>query len=463
MRSRSLFVATVLGSVATLCLLACSSSEYPNPVLTFDHSQESDTFKDVKRFDIERVDSNGKTERILRVTKLPDSLDIGKTGTYQFVGTGYDATGKPVAIGRTLAASPGELLGAEIPMFFARRDRASRPIGGFAGSPMQNPVAALLSNQYIWYFDDSSDDTLETDSYSIAYWQQVTPPDRYLSIACDQVPCGLKNVVVVAGSYALAVADEWAIGIDTLSAIGKLFKPPTGMSNWSDITGGRTLSRDNGTAFLVGPTRIGDATESVLGLGVDDDGALTSVYFESNTKRAGAAALVEEDFGVVLVGGAAKGAGVERLEIDGKKFIELPYPADPVTGAALVMEDETHLLRVGGVTADEQAAPTVRIDIECSKDCVYEAVPLLDLTVLNAQSYFDPATKQTLVVGENAEGLTQVYRYQTTGFTEVTFAKTQRRTRALALELPTQELAIVGGTDPNNDSVSRQDISVIAF
>jgi hypothetical protein len=220
------------------------------------------------------------------------------------------------------------------------------------------------------------------------------------------------------------------------------------------------LPGDSYTALLAGPTRLEKPTTTVIGF---DSGAGATVY-NTLQARAGAALLAEDAFGVVIAGGSAEGAGLERLDLDEGDFVKVPYPADPVVGAALVMEDETHLLRVGGVTPEGEDAPTVRIDMECEDDCTYEAVTGLDLSLRNAQSYYDPITEETLLVGEKPEtGLTQVYRYGQTAFTEITFPKAQRRVRALALELPNQQLGLVGGTDPNDEDDSRTSVSVVAF
>jgi hypothetical protein len=460
---RPRFIVPTFFCIVTTSLFGCSTQEAPNPVLTFNQGQETDTFADIKRFEVERIDLKGKSERIFRDNRLPDSIDMGNSGTYYFVAKGFDKNDTLVAVARSLKAKPGELLGAEIPMFFARTDRATRPLGSFESTPKQNPVAAVRDGHSIWYLDDSSDKTVETDSYDFAYWSQVTPDETYQSFTCPQTPCRLKNLVIVNGYLAVAIGETWALGIDTYYAKAEEFTTPDGISNWATVAGGRTLPGGNGTMILVGPTRLENPTDAVIGFGVDDSGAVTMAPVKTHTKRAGAALLFEEDFGLILASGSAKGAGVERLEPNGSEFKEIPYPADPIVGAALVMEDETHLLRVGGITADGSKAPTVRINIECTKDCSYELVPDFDLEIRGAQSFYDLTTKHTIIVGENADGLTEVFRYDSSGFTSIIFPKPQKRIRAFALELSNQQLGIIGGTDPEDDKSSRQDISVVAF
>jgi hypothetical protein len=344
---------------------------------------------------------------------------------------------------------------------------------------MQNPVAGILSGRYIWYLDDSSNDTLKTDSYSFAYWEHVDPPTVYQSIACIKVPCNVRNLMVVGSAYALVIADKWAMGINTLTDYAASFSLPSGMSAWSEIAGGRSLPgpSDDGSVILVGPVRQGAATKSVLSMGVDSStDAVIESYMEINSARAGAALIYEKDVGIVIAGGSSDtaSAGVERFDLgaQSKGFVNLPYPADPVVGATMVMEDSTHVLRVGGLNTDGSSAPTVRIDLECTANCAYEEVPTLDLALQNVQSFYDAGTDETLVVGEDiatdataqtVAGQTRVYRYKSGGFVAITIPAAQQRVHALPLELPNQQLALVGGTDPTDDTLSRQDVSVIAF
>jgi hypothetical protein len=466
MRFRPLFAATLFGSSALLSALfalSCSSSTYPNPVLTFNSGQESDTFNDVDHYVIERVDANSNTKELLNTKKLPKTFDMGNTGTYAFVGTAYDSDGKVVAVGRTLMAAPGEILGAEVPMFFARTDRATRPNGSFANALKQNPVAAIYSYNYVWFFDDSSGNNIKTDAYSVAVWEQYSPPTQYSSIACAHVPCALKNVIVMGGVYVLVIGSDWALFIDTVQSLGVEFKLPTELTAWSDITGGRVLPGGDSSALFVGGTRPTNPTKAILGFSKVGNYS----YLSTNTARAGAALLYEQDFGIVLVGGSSDGAGVERMAFGSSgladSFSDVPYPADPVVGAALVMEDKTHLLRVGGKNTDGSKAPTVRIDMGCTQNCAYEPVPALDVELYNAQSYYDVVTGETLVAGENTTGLTEVYRYVSSGFVAIDFPDAQKRINALALELPNHQLAVIGGTDPQDSTASRTALSVVAF
>jgi hypothetical protein len=457
MQLRPLLAALTLGFVASFAF-ACSSSKYPNAMLTFTQGQEDDTFDGVAEFEIRRIHGE-KSEKLVRAKELPESIDLGKSGTYQYVGTGYDADGNRIAEGRTLYASPGDLVGAEIPMFFARTDRATRPNGAFAMPPKQNPLAAVFGDSHVWLFDDSSEDTMETDTYTISYWEQSTPPTAYASMACTKVPCNLRNLLVVGSVNAIVVADKWAFLISGTEGWGAKYELPEDLDAWTDVTGGRVLPGGNSSAILFGPTRLDDATDKILAL----DGYGNPTVLSLKNKRAGAAIAFEEDIGMVMVGGSTEGAGVEQMRGDDDAFVELPYPADPVIGAALVMEDGSHLLRVGGLTPDGSAAPTVRIDLECTENCAYEPVSDLNVDLRVAQSYFDPITSHTLVVGEDADGVTQVYRYFDGQISAIEIPNEQKRVHALALELPNQQLGLIGGTEPGDDTQSRSALSVIAF
>jgi hypothetical protein len=452
-----LLLALTLGSVATF-VLACSSTKYPNAILTFTQGQEDDTFDDVEEFEIRRVYEK-KSEKVLRAKKLPESVDLGKSGLYQYVGTGYDAEGNRIVEGRTLYASPGDLMGSEVPMFFARTDRSTRPNGAFAVAPKQNPLAAVFGDNHVWLFDDSSEDAMKTDVYSISYWEESTPPEAYETIACTKVPCNLRNLLVVGSVNAVAIAEDWALLISGSDQWAVKYERPEELGAWTDVTRGRVLPGGSSSAVLFGPTRFTDPTDKILAL----DGYGRPTVLSLKTKRAGAALAFEEAVGMVLVGGSAEGAGVEQMAPKDDEFVELPYPADPVVGAALVVEDEAHLLRMGGLTAEGIAAPTVRINLECTENCAYEPVSDLNVELRAAQSYLDPITGHTLVVGENADGVTQVYRYSDGQMTAIEIPSEQQRVHALALELPNHQLGLIGGTKPGDEEQSRSTISVIAF
>jgi hypothetical protein len=441
MRTRSLF-AFALPTMAS----ACGQNDLPNPVLHFTTGGEKETvtYRGVERFDIERIDASDDADRILGFDELPETVDLGADGEYSFRAKAFDANGLRVAAGRTLTLDLANLKGSSIPLFMARTDRVSRPSGELELTPGSHPPAAVLNRTLVWVMRSGSK-WLTTDSYSVALWQQNTPPDAFQSIECLQSPCELTNLVVSGRIYAVAIAKTWAYAMNTADYVGVELDAPADLESWGNVAGGRVLTGENETALLVGATRFEEPTDYLVEF---EDAAQTTVY-RLNTPRAGAAVLFEPDFGVVVAGGSAGGVGVEVLRPKKDRFVSLDYPSDSVVGAALAVQDGHRLLRMGGLTSTGEPAPTVRIDLDCEKDCELEAKPELTLQAAqSAQGYYDADTGVTLVVGEDSEGLTVAYRFDGTSLSTIEFPKAQMRKHATALELPSQQLLLLGGLDP---------------
>jgi hypothetical protein len=427
--------------------MACGQSDLPNPVLYFTTGEEKEavTYDGVERFEIERIDASDDADRILRADTLPETLDLGATGTYRFRARGFDQNRVRVAAGRTLTLDLDNLMGGSIPLFMARTDRASRPSEELVLTPGSYPPAAVLSGTLVWVMRGGSD-SITTDSYSFALWRQNTPPDAFQSIECPRSPCELTNLVVSGGVYAVAIAQEWALAMNTATYRGDEFEAPDDLQSWGNVAGGRVLPGQNETALLVGATRLDGPTDYVVEF---EDGVETTVY-RLNSPRAGASVLFEPEIGVVVVGGSAEGAGVEVLRPNKERFVALDYPSDPVVGAALAVQDEHRLVRMGGLTSAGDPAPTVRIDLECEKDCELEAKPDLVVPARNAQGYYDGDTGVTIVVGEDPEGVMVAYRFDGESLSAVEVPKAQKRKHATVVELPTQQLLMLGGVDPDS-------------
>jgi hypothetical protein len=269
---------------------------------------------------------------------------------------------------------------------------------------------------------------------------------------------------MVGGYIAIAISSEWAIWVDEYHETSGKYGLPDGLGSFANVAGGRVMRGANGTAFLVGGTRVGEPTAYTLSFAATSDSSVSML----NTPRAGAATLFEDGVGLVVAGGSPTGTGVERIASGGIAFTSLNYPADPVTGATLVREDASHVLRVGGKNADESPAETVRLDVTCSTDnCAAEPVPELALAINAAQSYWDPESNDTIIVGEDDTGLTVMYRYSAASgvgaLTPIAVPTDQARLHASAIELPNRKVVLVGGMDPSKPTSSRSILSVVSF
>jgi hypothetical protein len=437
---------SLLALVVPTIAAACGQNDLPNPLLylTTGEEKEAVTYDGVERFEIERIDASDDADRIVRAEALPKTLDLGAAGEYRFRARAFDVNGVRVAAGGTLTLDLANLKGSSIPLFMARTDRASRPSGELELMAGAYPPAAVLNGTLVWVMRGGSD-SMTTDSYSFALWQQNTPPDAFESIECPRSPCELANLVISGGIYAVAIAKKWAYAMDAAHYIGRELEAPDDLESWANVAGGRVLTGANETSLLVGPTRLEDATDYLVKF---EDAAQTTVY-RLNTPRAGASVLSEPDIGVVVAGGSDQGAGVEVLRPKKDTFASLDYPSDPVVGAALAVQNEHRLLRMGGLTPAGDPAPTVRIELECDGDCQLEPQPDLVVLARRAQGYYDADTGVTIVVGEDADGVTVAYRFDGQSLSTIDFPKASRHRQATALELPNQQLLLVGGLDPD--------------
>jgi hypothetical protein len=459
---------TLLALPIVALLAACSEADVPNGVLFFTSGQDTTTFDGVDHFTLERIDSSGKSKRLFKKDELPETYDMGTTGTYRFRATAFDAEENALARGETLQQDVSTMGALEVPIFLSRTDRTTLADDNFAVAPGEHPKVELIGTSALWLWANPSSDYITTDGYNYAYWQQVDPIGSsvdFSELECPSTPCVWQTLVLVGGYVAVAISDEWAFWVDEYHETSNDYDLPEGLGSFANVAGGRVMRGASGTAFLLGGARVGEPTN--FNLSFANTGLSTVIM--SNTPRAGAASLFETDVGLVLVGGSATGTGVERIASGGTEFTALNYPPDAVTGAALVREDATHVLRVGGKNADGiTPAETVRIDIACALEaCAAESLPELSVALNGAQSYWDPESGDSIIVGETDEGLTSVYRYGTASgigvLTPIEIPTDQARLHASAIELPNRKVALIGGMDPSRPTSSRSIISVVSF
>jgi hypothetical protein len=450
--------------IATL-LAGCNDTPMPNGQLYFTPGQETSALGDIDHFTVERLDSKNNSVLLYTGATLPTTVDMGLSGNYRFRATGFDANEVVLARGESLAQDVGALSGGEIPIFVARTTRTSQAEDHFTVAPGAHPKVALLSPANLWMWTNNvSTDYISTDGYNYAYWQHVTPKGTvdFSTINCPVTPCAWSNLVMVGGYFAIAIADEWAILVDEYNEESWDYEDIPELGSFGNIAGGRVMAGASGTAFLVGAARTGSPTAYTV---LFDNLAYPYVKLLS-TPRAGAATVFEASVGLVVAGGSSAGSGVERILPGGTAFVAVNYPADPVTGAALVVLDETHVLRVGGKNADATPADTVSIDVACGADtCAAEPLVGQSVPIVAAQSFFDSESGDSLIVGEDDSGLTIIYRYtKATGtFSPIEIPDNQQRVHATPIELPARQVALIGGTNPTDPTSSRSTISVVSF
>lgn len=444
---------------------ACADTEAPNAKLAFMVTEDASLREGVKSYRVDRINRSGKATKVFAGSELPAELDMGRSGEYKFRASGLDASGNPLLRGETLIQEVSSLIGAQVPLMLARTDRLTQANSRLEIAPGPYPKAAILGSTALWVWTNQTADVITTDGYNVAYWTRVAPGSGdadFSKVECLTTPCTLKNLLIVGGFYALAITDTWALLIDEYYGTKEEVPLPTGLSGFSDVAGGTVFAGASASALLVGATRPSPMSAQTLLV----DSSIGMSVLTQSVPRAGAAALFEADVGLVVVGGSATGVGVERVAPGGAAFTVLNYPADPVTGAALVRHDATRVLRIGGKNPDNTPAASVMLDVTCATPtCEAVPVPSLNLDIGGGQSFYDNETGDSILVGEDALGAAIVYRYSpaSSSLTPITVPAGQQRIHATPIELPNRTVAMIGGTLPDNPTSSRSIISVVSF
>ncbi len=444
----------MLVSVTGLC--ACGS-EIPDGAYAITIGREDDTWARspaVTEIDVVRVTGAGRQERVSRTKEPPELIHMGTSGRYWFAVEGLDEDGTLRAVGRSFSAESSEFAGAEIPLFVGRTDIFCRPPEGFAVAPGAFPPVAIVGGANLWVLGESDGEVVPTDGYSLLSWSELQPPAMLAALDCPNSSCRFDSFAVGGERYAIAIAGDKAIGIDSRDVYYAELQPPEGLDSWEDLAKGRTISGPRTTAFIVGATRD-EAPTSGAAL-IDESGLVSAMPL--NVARAGAAATWVDGRGLVVVGGSAEGAGVELAAVDTTSFVTLAYAPDPVTGAALLVEDERHLLRIGGRTDAGEPAPSVRLDLGCGTSCAPVLVPDLDLDIAHLVGFSNGTAH--ILVGQDEDDMTVAYRV--TEETIESLELREPRQGASALALPTGHVALIGGLIPGKES-SRSTLELVGF
>jgi len=429
----------ILGSCALLFLAGCADDTDLGPAkVRLFTGLETDGWSAppaVRTVEVVREDIAGEREEYVTLDVPDDAEPLSFTvsgGTAFFEATGYDDEDEPVLGGRSFLLYPDGLRGTTVPLFVGRKRRFSRP-GELAGAPGEAPALGLLGGRFLLTTAQALSSVVNLHSFDFGLWY-ATGTDEFECPTPGE--CAVRSMAIVNGTIAILVADEWATWTDFSTTYSGELTVPSGLDDFADVAGGATVDTADLRAYVVGPTRA-EATDAVLRVALD--GALSG--HATLTPRAGAAATWVEERGLVVAGGSAEGAGVEVLGDEAREFVALPFPADPTTGAALVPIDGSIVMRVGGVDAEGEYAPTVAFDLGCTEDCTptYHSAPI-ELTDVQAFRL----EERILAVGTDADGLTSGRLLEADGVTAIELR--QRRSGARALMTYLGSVVVAGGT-----------------
>jgi hypothetical protein len=413
--------------VLGLCL-SCGGT--PDGSITLVTGPQTDTFSRAPAptmLVVDRIGQNGSKSEISR-TRLPaETIDLGKlaeTDVGAIAVSAIDDSGKVLVHGESLLVQWGALADTSLDVFVQRTgELATMPAGPV---DIGATTTALVDGRYLFAAGGTGGTTATLYDLLTLTTLPSTPA----------LPRAAKSLVAVS-SAVLAIDDTGGTTVDLETGETTDLPAPTG-GNYGEIVGGTTVGASDGSQYLVGATRpSGAPTPRVLFFDASGNGSFTALA----TPRLGACATWVGGRGLVIVGGAATGAGAELLASGTAAAASLPFPADPVRGCAAAALDGSHVLVAGGTDPSGATRPARVLDLGCTTSCAPTlwtgVVPLVRTEAATL------AADAALLLGDDAGGASHAYRITAAGLAEVSL-KTPRRGAHL-VPTPTDAFAVIGG------------------
>ncbi|HKO48920.1 MAG TPA: hypothetical protein VJV79_14410 [Polyangiaceae bacterium] len=427
-----------------LLLPACSTDFLTDGVITITTGQESDAWTAepaAKKLRIDLVQSTRTTlaEVPAPVTQVSIGTDGPERVTASFDASGFDADGNVVMSGSTVPVQILSFNGARITLFMGRSGGLSRAPEELVFASRHPKVTVQYGNYLL--ISGGDDARADLDLYDMVRWRVApvlrTDDNGVPTRALPKVP----ESWAVAGSKLLLVDRQGPTWVDIWEGVQTVVTVPAGL-DFADVVGGETIGAPNQPQYIVGATRTtGEPTNVVVR--VDPDGSLH--VLKLGTPRLAAAATIVSGQ-LLVVGGADSGAGAEISNAAGTAFSELPFPADATQGAALIAQDPTTALLVGGRDpATDEIAGFRTMDLSCSEEC--SQVRIAKPVDFARPRLFPLGKGQSLLVGEDPEtGQTHVFTFDTgVGHALTEFALRVPRSGASAFMAPNGQVGVLGG------------------
>lgn len=368
-------------------------------------------------------------------------LDFGEVDgdlAYTFETTGYDGQGNAVMRGRSLGGIVLSSISTGVfPLFVERLGGWSRPPGGLPRTHTNAPAAPIGERYLFLTGGDAPKDAVESEEYDLFWWDGAKGAT---------FPFAARTLVSNVTSL-LAFGSD-AVWLDSSGFASPTL--PTGLTSFTELSGGSAVAAPDGRVFVVGGTRADEPTDAVLEIASDQTATVRRLVFP----RAGAAAAWLPDVGLVVIGGDAANEGVELLPVDGTQFAVRDFPADGTIGAAATASTLGTVLLSGGRLGDA-AAKTRLLDPRCTSDCTAKDLDLATPdAVLGRASMFSLGKGQAILVGDEVDPTGQtrtfVIDYLDPAVTEMPLREPRRG--ATAVPAPNGTLAVVGGVHPDGSA-----------
>lgn len=362
-----------------------------------------------------------------------DFGEIASDAQLTFEVTGTDAKGATVVRGRSLGAIPLDAVTGTLSIFAQRVNVWARPPGALAQTHVGG-VASAGAERYLLLGGGTAATPDAVDIYDLF---------TLGAISVNGIPRP-PETMVPRGTAVLFADHKGATSLNLGSGDATDVAPPTGLASYALIAGGRPVDASDGRTFVVGGTRLGEPTKSVLVAAAD--GTLSALELVS--ERAGAAAVWIEGVGLVVAGGSATGAGIEVLGPKATSFAAVGFPPDPTVGAGAVLDGPSGVVLIGGTLEGGAPAPVRRLDPGCVNACVATVVTSSDPSpALTSVHAYTLGGGRVFVVGEEIATTPQTRTFLLQlGISATELPLREPRRGAAVIPAPNGTLALLGGT-----------------
>ncbi len=418
-------VATAGAIVAAACGVVTACSEEPTGTFTLTTGGEADALTRAPApttLVVEDLATDGTKTELARSSLPATSFGLGSKGRSDvgaIVVRALDAAGKELLHGETLFFQYGALADTGVDVFLQRNGEFARLPRPFANAVTAD-VVVRATDRYVVAATGT-----DTWLYDLLQLTAITK--------APSLPRSARSLVAF-GSTLLAIDEQGASAIDLSTNATREVAPPSS-GGFADVAGGATVALVDGSSFVVGGTRTSGAPTSRV-LHVAADGKLS--FLDLITPRLGACAAWVEGRGLIVAGGSASGAGIERVDATSLAASALPFPSDDVVGCGMGALDDSHVLVAGGVRSAATSAPVAVVDLACAANCA-PAAGAIPVPLVRAEGVA-VASDAALVVGDDASGANFARRRaRSPGFRRVP----PRGAHLIAM--PTGGAAVVGG------------------
>lgn len=409
-----------LSSFVVMWVAACSDPDGTVSIVT---GEETDVFSRQPAPTVlvtELVALDGSKKELSRQNFPVTSVDLGDLQQSDIGGvaiTGLGADGKALVKGESLLVQWGALRDSQLLLFAQRTGELARVPSGPAAADVG--PAVMVEGRFVFGVSGST-----AFLYDLLTLHTLTGQPT--------LPRAPKSVAALS-SAALLIDENGATSFDLQTGASQDFAAPAN-GTFAEIASGARVVATDSSQFIVGAGRSGNGGASARIFAIDANGK--SSFAALTAPREGACATYVEGRGLVVYGGDPRAPGGEVLAPSATVATPLPYPSDAVKGCAATALDQTHVLIAGG-----NGGPARVLDLTCATNCV-PAAWQGDITLTRTEAA-TLAPDAALILGDDAQGATHVYRASPTELKEIPLKNPRRG--AHLVRAPAESLIVVGG------------------